>query len=133
MATKGGCGRHHTVTRCERLNSTGVMAQRSARIRGEADQREFVWAGREACRSSSSSNPSAGGLRDASKSCNYTGGEVRERLNRAVSKTVKGASPSRVRIPPSPPDLRWADAGNRCRTIRPEPPPTHEGDRRQQA
>jgi hypothetical protein len=30
-------------------------------------------------------------------------GEVREWLNRAVSKTVKGESPSRVRIPPSPP------------------------------
>src|SRR5512140_1459906 len=30
-------------------------------------------------------------------------GEVREWLNRAVSKTVKGVTPSRVRIPPSPP------------------------------
>jgi hypothetical protein len=33
-----------------------------------------------------------------SQSC----GEVREWLNRAVSKTVKGAILSRVRIPPSP-------------------------------
>jgi hypothetical protein len=34
-------------------------------------------------------------------------GEVRERLNRAVSKTVMVFTPSRVRIPPSPLELTW--------------------------
>ena len=35
-------------------------------------------------------------------------GEVAERLNALVLKTSKGASPSRVRIPPSPPLLKKA-------------------------
>ena len=34
-------------------------------------------------------------------------GEVAERLNAPVLKTGKGASPSRVRIPPSPPYNPW--------------------------
>ncbi len=33
-------------------------------------------------------------------------GEVAERLNALVLKTSKGASPSRVRIPPSPPVIK---------------------------
>ena len=38
------------------------------------------------------------------------GGEVRERLNRAVSKTVRRVSASRVRIPPSPPSPSYCES-----------------------
>ena len=50
--------------------------------------------------------PSAPTCEAPAGSCKHGGGEVAEWSNAAVSKTVKGASPSRVRIPPSPPVWR---------------------------
>ena len=47
------------------------------------------------------SNPSL----SATLNSSGTGGEVPEWLNGAVSKTVRGASPSGVRIPLSPPEI----------------------------
>ena len=41
-------------------------------------------------------------------------GEVAERLNALVLKTSKGASPSRVRIPPSPPKIQKPRQGLSC-------------------
>src|SRR5262249_57247568 len=56
----------------------------------------------------------AGTCGSRASSCKTRPGEVRERLNRAVSKTVRRASASRVRIPPSPPASPLPD---------PRPPP----------